>query len=136
MVRICVLLKDLYSRTSNKRPRSVLVHADMSTKPRIFRQVLEACQDYKSVNRNENLVEVSRKFESYKKELRALIMALAEQHTAASEMNKARVKVCPYVFYIFPFISFVISFTTCCLFPFRWHGVFPHFLTRRPSLSS
>jgi hypothetical protein len=37
---------------------------------------------------------MSRKFDVYKKDLRALIEALQDQLDAASKMNKARVKVC------------------------------------------
>jgi len=65
----------------------------MTTKPRIFRQCVDIIYDYESVNRNKDLVHLSRKFDEYKKHLRALIEALEEQHDAALKMNHAKMKV-------------------------------------------
>ena len=70
---------------------------NMTTKLRLFRRCLEAFQDYKSENRNKDLVVMSRKWDTYKKELRTLIVALQDQHDASSKMNRARMKVSTYL---------------------------------------
>jgi hypothetical protein len=66
----------------------------VTVKPRWFRHAVEALQDYKSLNRSKDLIQQSRKFDAYKTKLRSLIVALQEQHEAASKMNKVRMKVC------------------------------------------